>query len=223
MTDAMYGRHFGLREAPFAITPDTSFVYDCQAHQEALNVLMVALDAGEGFIKITGDVGTGKTLLCRRVLANRPDLPVIVITAFGSLETAIAAIRAGAYDFLTKPFEVDALALEPTLAHQAPTGREPTGGQAHVRLQRDRARRRDVHILDHPPFVPLRAAGLDDQDLALAELRRHAVAQHHQRERLAAAVAAAHHITSVRICPAATPAARSSSCSTCTKGSGPAR
>ncbi len=70
MTDAMYGRHFGLREAPFAITPDTSFVYDCQAHQEALNVLMVALDAGEGFIKITGDVGTGKTLLCRRVLAT---------------------------------------------------------------------------------------------------------------------------------------------------------
>ena len=55
--------------------------------------------------------GLKGTELCRRVLANRPDLPVIVITAFGSLETAIAAIRAGAYDFLTKPFEVDALAL----------------------------------------------------------------------------------------------------------------
>ncbi|MFO0575861.1 MAG: sigma-54 dependent transcriptional regulator [Polyangia bacterium] len=51
------------------------------------------------------------TELCARVLANRPDVPVIVITAFGSLETAIAAIRAGAYDFVTKPFEVDALAL----------------------------------------------------------------------------------------------------------------
>jgi len=55
--------------------------------------------------------GLKGTELCRRVLANRPDLPVIVITAFGSLETAIAAIRAGAYDFLTKPFEVEALAL----------------------------------------------------------------------------------------------------------------
>ena len=51
------------------------------------------------------------TELCSRVLANRPDVPVVVITAFGSLETAVAAIRAGAYDFVTKPFEVEALAL----------------------------------------------------------------------------------------------------------------
>ncbi len=49
--------------------------------------------------------------LCERILANRPDVPVIVITAFGNLETAIGAIRAGAYDFITKPFDVDALAL----------------------------------------------------------------------------------------------------------------
>ncbi len=41
--------------------------------------------------------------LCERVVANRPDVPVIVMTAFGSLETAIATIRAGAFDFLTKP------------------------------------------------------------------------------------------------------------------------
>src|SRR5262249_9211786 len=45
------------------------------------------------------------------VVANRPDVPVVVITAFGSLETAIAAMRAGAYDFITKPFEVEALEL----------------------------------------------------------------------------------------------------------------
>jgi len=55
--------------------------------------------------------GMTGTELCQRVLANRPDLPVIVITAFGSLETAIAAIRAGAYDFVTKPFEIGVLAL----------------------------------------------------------------------------------------------------------------
>jgi DNA-binding NtrC family response regulator len=48
---------------------------------------------------------------CERVAANRPDLPVVVITAFGSLETAVAAIRAGAYDFITKPLEVEALDL----------------------------------------------------------------------------------------------------------------
>jgi len=49
--------------------------------------------------------------LCARIVANRPDLPVIVLTAFGSLDTAVAAIRAGAYDFITKPVQVDALAI----------------------------------------------------------------------------------------------------------------
>jgi two-component system response regulator HydG len=49
--------------------------------------------------------------LCARVVANRPDLPVLVLTAFGSLETAVAAMRAGAYDFVTKPVELDALSM----------------------------------------------------------------------------------------------------------------
>jgi DNA-binding NtrC family response regulator len=49
--------------------------------------------------------------LCERIVNNRPDVPVVLVTAFGSLETAVAAIRAGAYDFITKPVEMDALAL----------------------------------------------------------------------------------------------------------------
>jgi DNA-binding NtrC family response regulator len=49
--------------------------------------------------------------LCERVVTNRPDIPVIVITAFGSMETAIAAIRAGAYDFVTKPIDTEFLVL----------------------------------------------------------------------------------------------------------------
>jgi DNA-binding NtrC family response regulator len=49
--------------------------------------------------------------LCQRIAANHADLPVIVVTGFGSLDTAIAAIRAGAYDFVTKPFELDHIAL----------------------------------------------------------------------------------------------------------------
>lgn len=66
----MYLAHFGLTERPFGITPDTGFAYSAAAHQEALNTLLIALDSGEGFIKITGEVGTGKTLLCRRFLAT---------------------------------------------------------------------------------------------------------------------------------------------------------
>jgi MSHA biogenesis protein MshM len=65
----MYKTHFGLNEMPFGITPDTSFSYTSRTHQEALNTLLVAVKNGEGFLKITGEVGTGKTLLCRRFLA----------------------------------------------------------------------------------------------------------------------------------------------------------
>jgi len=65
----MYLAHFGLSELPFGITPDTSFAFSAAAHQEALNTLLVAARSGEGFIKITGEVGTGKTLLCRSFLA----------------------------------------------------------------------------------------------------------------------------------------------------------
>jgi MSHA biogenesis protein MshM len=64
----MYLSHFGLHEAPFSLTPDPEFFYGYSGHQEALNVLLVALKSGEGFIKITGEVGTGKTLLCRKLL-----------------------------------------------------------------------------------------------------------------------------------------------------------
>ena len=54
--------------------------------------------------------------LCERLVARRPDVPVILVTAFGDLDTAIAAIRAGAHDFLPKPFEVEELALRVTRA-----------------------------------------------------------------------------------------------------------
>ncbi|HMJ14362.1 MAG TPA: sigma-54 dependent transcriptional regulator [Polyangiaceae bacterium] len=49
--------------------------------------------------------------LCERIVASRPDVPVVLVTAFGSMDNAVAAIRAGAYDFITKPVEMDALAL----------------------------------------------------------------------------------------------------------------
>ena len=69
----MYKTHFGLRELPFGITPDTSFFFACAAYQEALNTVLIAANSGEGFIKITGEVGTGKTLLCRKLMASLDD------------------------------------------------------------------------------------------------------------------------------------------------------
>jgi MSHA biogenesis protein MshM len=65
-----YLKHLRLRELPFGITPDTSFFFACRSIQEALNTLVIAVSNGEGFIKITGEVGTGKTLLCRKFLST---------------------------------------------------------------------------------------------------------------------------------------------------------
>jgi len=65
----MYLEHYALNAPPFSITPDTAFAFCSRAQQEALNTLLLAIAGGEGFIKITGEVGTGKTLACRRLLA----------------------------------------------------------------------------------------------------------------------------------------------------------
>ncbi|MGE5452275.1 MAG: ExeA family protein [Acidobacteriota bacterium] len=75
----MYRSHFGLIEPPFSLTPDPDFVYVDMQHQTALDTLMLALESGEGFVKVTGEVGTGKTLLCRRLMAA---LPASVVSAY---------------------------------------------------------------------------------------------------------------------------------------------
>lgn len=64
----MYLYHFGIRELPFTLTPNTQFYFGLPSHNEALTVLETALYSGEGFIKVTGEVGTGKTLVCRKLL-----------------------------------------------------------------------------------------------------------------------------------------------------------
>jgi len=69
----MYLYHFGLTELPFTLTPNTNFFLPLEPHNEALAVLMTALKTGEGFIKVIGEVGTGKTLLCRKLLNEIPE------------------------------------------------------------------------------------------------------------------------------------------------------
>lgn len=69
----MYLEHFRLSKAPFSLTPNTEFFCELPTHQEALTVLLLSLAQGEGFIKIVGEVGTGKTLLCRILLNSLSD------------------------------------------------------------------------------------------------------------------------------------------------------
>jgi MSHA biogenesis protein MshM len=69
----MYLYHYGIKELPFTLTPNTSYFFGLPSHKEAIQVLLTALSTGEGFIKVTGEVGTGKTLICRKLLNELPD------------------------------------------------------------------------------------------------------------------------------------------------------
>ena len=69
----MYLYHYGIKELPFTLTPNTSYFFGLPSHKEAIEVLSTALKTGEGFIKVTGEVGTGKTLICRKLLNELPE------------------------------------------------------------------------------------------------------------------------------------------------------
>ncbi len=90
----------------------------CTTEEEGL-----ALLAKHDFDAVITDLNLDKTSgleICRRVVESQPDLPVIVVTAFGDMQAAIAAIRAGAYDFINKPVEMEALvhALNRAVQHR---------------------------------------------------------------------------------------------------------
>jgi len=126
---------------------------------------------------------------CAELHANRPDLPVVIMTAFGSLETAIAALRAGAYDFVTKPVDLDLLSisLDRALQHRHL--------QEKVRLLKNQVRRQsanDEMLGKSPAFLDLkqqisRIADLDTSVLISGEsgtgkeLVAHALHQQSQR------------------------------------------
>ncbi|HRE15914.1 MAG TPA: AAA family ATPase, partial [Rhodocyclaceae bacterium] len=69
----MYLHHFGLTKAPFSIAPDPSFLYLSQRHQEALAHLLYGVSGEGGFVLLTGEVGSGKTTICRCLLEQVPE------------------------------------------------------------------------------------------------------------------------------------------------------
>jgi general secretion pathway protein A len=64
----MYTEFYGLHEKPFALTPNPRFLFLSESHREAIAHLLYGIEQGEGFIAVTGEVGTGKTTLCRALL-----------------------------------------------------------------------------------------------------------------------------------------------------------
>src|SRR5687767_2179055 len=92
----------GLKKRGFTIVPFGSGAEALAAiHHHDVDVIVTDLN-------MKGMTGLE---LCEQVVADRPDIPVLMLTAFGSFETAVGAIRAGAYDFVTKPVEIEALAI----------------------------------------------------------------------------------------------------------------
>ena len=69
----MYLKHFNLTEQPFSIAPDPRFLYMSVRHKEALAHLLYGMGEGGGFVQLTGEVGTGKTTICRCLLEQVPD------------------------------------------------------------------------------------------------------------------------------------------------------
>ena len=69
----MYLDYFGFTQAPFSITPDPGFLFLSHDHKEAFAHLLYGVGDTGGFVQLTGEVGTGKTTLCRYLLENTPD------------------------------------------------------------------------------------------------------------------------------------------------------
>ena len=69
----MYSDYFGLTQAPFSIAPDPRYLYMSQRHREALAHLVYGMQAGGGFVLLTGDIGSGKTTVCRCLLEQTPE------------------------------------------------------------------------------------------------------------------------------------------------------
>jgi len=137
----VYLQHFGLREPPFSITPDTSFFYSCTSIQQALNTLVVAVANGEGFIKITGEVGTGKTLLCRKFLASLDDAWISAYIPNPNLEPRSLLLALAEEIGVKLPADLDQHRLIKSLNHAL--------------LDRARHKTRVIVCLDETQAMPL--------------------------------------------------------------------
>jgi general secretion pathway protein A len=119
----MYEKYYGFTEKPFSLTPDPKFLYKSQSHAGAFELLQYAIRRREGFVVITGDIGTGKTTLCRAVLEqiDRNTFTALVLNPFLSEEDLLKRIlqdfgivsredvKAGRLSHVTKQELIDAL------------------------------------------------------------------------------------------------------------------
>ncbi len=90
----MYEDYYGFTEKPFSLTPDPKFLYKSESHANAFELLQYAVRRREGFVVVTGDIGTGKTTLCRALLEeiDRNTFTALVLNPFLSEEDLLKLI-----------------------------------------------------------------------------------------------------------------------------------
>jgi general secretion pathway protein A len=90
----MYEEYYGFTEKPFSLTPDPKYLYKSESHANAFELLQYAVRRREGFVVITGDIGTGKTTLCRALLEeiDRNTFTALVLNPFLSEEDLLKLI-----------------------------------------------------------------------------------------------------------------------------------
>ena len=84
----MYEEYYGFTEKPFSLTPDPKYLFKSESHANAFELLQYANRRREGFVVVTGDIGTGKTTLCRALLEqiDRNTFTALVLNPFLSEE-----------------------------------------------------------------------------------------------------------------------------------------
>src|SRR5215470_13411581 len=90
----MYESYYGFAEKPFSLTPDPKYLYRSESHANAFDLLQYAIRRREGFVVVTGDIGTGKTTLCRALLEqiDRTTFTALVLNPFLSEEDLLKRI-----------------------------------------------------------------------------------------------------------------------------------
>src|ERR1043165_2592612 len=90
----MYEEYFGFTEKPFSLTPDPKYLFKSASHANAFELLQYAIRRREGFVAITGDIGTGKTTLCRALLEqiDRKTFSALVLNPFLTEEELLKRI-----------------------------------------------------------------------------------------------------------------------------------
>ncbi|MCB1741835.1 MAG: AAA family ATPase [Gammaproteobacteria bacterium] len=146
----MYEAQFELRESPFSLAPNPRFVFLSERHREALAHLLYGLREGGGFVQLTGEVGTGKTTICRTLLRQLPD-DVDVALIFNPLQSAAELLLSILQELggsVGVVAQTSAPAAEPSSRFDAHSLKQLTDALYQYLLDASRRGRRTVVIVD---------------------------------------------------------------------------